>query len=221
MENGRPFWALPLDELLRELRATPEGLSAAEAGQRQAASASSRLKPQRDSQPFRLLLAQFRSPIILILLFASGVSFFLAEHSDALIILAIILVSALLSFWQEYSAARAVAGLLAIVQITAQTWRDGVQCEVPADDIVPGDVVELSAGSSLPGDARLLDAKDLFVDEATLTGETYPAEKSTGILTAAVPLQKRTNSLFLGTHVVSGQARAVIVAVGKDTEFGR
>ena len=221
MENRRPFWACSPDEVLRDLRAVPEGLSTVEAEQRQVVSASARLTPQRDSQPFRLLLAQFRSPIILILLFASGVSFFLAEHSDALIILAIILVSALLSFWQEYSAARAVAGLLALVQITAQTWRDGRLREVPADDIVPGDIVELSAGSSLPGDARLLDAKDLFVDEATLTGETYPAEKSTGTLTDAVPSQKRTNSLFLGTHVVSGQARAVIVAVGKDTEFGR
>ena len=221
MENGPPFWALPPDELLRELRATPEGLSSAEAEQRRAASVSARLNPQRDTQPLRLLLSQFRSPIILILLFASGVSFFLAEHGDALIILAIILVSALLSFWQEYSAARAVAGLLAIVQITARTWRDGVLREVPIDDIVSGDVVELSAGSSPPGDARLLDGKDLFVDEATLTGETYPAEKSAATLIAETSLQKRTNCLFLGTHVVSGQARAVIVAVGTDTEFGR
>lgn len=221
MTNEHPFWARPLVELLRELRVTPEGLSTAEAEQRQAVSASARLKPQRDNHPVRLLLAQFRSPIILILLFASGVSFFLAEHSDALIILAIILVSALLSFWQEYSAARAVAGLLALVQITARARRDGELQEVPADHIVPGDIVELSAGSSLPGDARLLEAKDLFVDEATLTGETYPAEKSVATLTAEASLQKRTNSLFLGTHVVSGQARALIVAVGKDTEFGR
>jgi Mg2+-importing ATPase len=114
-----------------------------------------------------------------------------------------------------------VAGLLAMVQITARTWRDGRLREVPTDDIVSGDVVELSAGSSLPGDARLLDAKDLFVDEATLTGETYPAEKSVATLVAETSLQKRTNCLFLGTHVVSGQARAVIVAVGTDTEFGR
>ncbi|MBI4002351.1 MAG: HAD-IC family P-type ATPase, partial [Nitrospira defluvii] len=221
MVNGRSFWAVSPDDLLRELRTTREGVSTADAEQRQATSAPARLKPQRDSQPLRLLLAQFRSPIILILLFASGVSFFLAERSDALIILSIILASALLSFWQEYSAAQAVAGLLALVQITAQTWRDGVLCEVPADEIVPGDVVELSAGSSLPGDARLLDAKDLFVDEATLTGETYPIEKAAVTLAADVPLQKRTNSLFLGTHVVSGQARVVVVAVGKDTEFGR
>ena len=220
MVNGRSFWAVPPDELLRELRTTQVGMSTADAEQRQATYASAKLKPQHTAQPVRLLLAQFKSPIILILLFASGVSFFLAERSDALIILSIILASAFLSFWQEYSAARSVAGLLALVQITAQTWRDGLLGEVPADDIVPGDVVQLSAGSSLPGDARLLDAKDLFVDEATLTGETYPIEKSAATLAPDTSLQKRTNSLFLGTHVVSGQARAVIVAVGKETEFG-
>lgn len=216
-----PFWALSADDMLRELSTTRKGLSSGEAEARQATAASVRLKPQRRSRPLRLLLDQFRSPIILILLFASGVSLFLAEHSDALIILSIMLVSALLSFWQEYSAARAVAGLLALVQITARAWRDGELQEVPADHIVPGDVVELSAGSSLPGDALLLEAKDLFVDEATLTGETYPVEKSVARLAPDAPLAQRTNSLFLGTHVVSGQARVVIVGVGRETEFGR
>lgn len=220
MLNERSFWALPEDVLLRDLAVTREGLSAAEVERRQAAALLSRLRPTHDSRPVRLLLAQFRSPIILILLFAAGVSFFLAEHSDALIILAIILASALLSFRQEYSAARAVAGLLALVQVTARVWRDGQLVEVPADSVVPGDVVELSAGSSLPGDARVLEAKDLFVDEATLTGETYPVEKSVAQLPDDAPLQTRTNSLFLGTHVVSGQARVVIVRVGKETEFG-
>ncbi|MBS0170946.1 MAG: magnesium-translocating P-type ATPase [Nitrospira sp.] len=221
MLNERSFWALPGDVLLRELAVTREGLSAAEAERRQAVALPSRLKPAHDSHPVRLLLAQFRSPIILILLFASGVSLFLAERSDALIILGIILASALLSFRQEYRAARAVAGLLALVQVTARVWREGQVIEIPANSVVPGDVVELSAGSSLPGDARLLEAKDLFVDEATLTGETYPVEKSVATLPDDAPLQKRTNSLFLGTHVVSGQARVVIVRVGKETEFGR
>jgi len=221
MLNGRSFWVLPEETLLRELTVTREGLSAAEAERRRVLARPSRLSPARDGQPVRLLLAQFRSPIILILLFASGVSLFLAERSDALIILGIILAGALLSFRQEYRAARAVAGLLALVQVTARVRRDGLLIEVPADTVVPGDVVELSAGSSLPGDARLLEAKDLFVDEATLTGETYPVEKSTATLPGDTPLQKRTNSLFLGTHVVSGQALAVIVQVGKATEFGR
>jgi len=166
------FWALPADDVLRALSATPQGLITAEAEARQATSASVRLKPQRNSRPLQLLLAQFRSPIVLILLFAASVSFFLEAHGDALIILSIILAGACLSFWQEYTAARAVAGLLALVQITARAWRDGELRDIPAEHIVPGDVIELSAGSSLPGDALVLEAKDLFVDEATLTGET-------------------------------------------------
>ncbi|MCC6967916.1 MAG: magnesium-translocating P-type ATPase [Nitrospira sp.] len=215
------FWALPADDVLRALSATPQGLITAEAEARQATSASVRLKPQRNSRPLQLLLAQFRSPIVLILLFAASVSFFLEAHGDALIILSIILAGACLSFWQEYTAARAVAGLLALVQITARAWRDGELRDIPAEHIVPGDVIELSAGSSLPGDALVLEAKDLFVDEATLTGETYPVEKSAGTLASGTSLAKRTNSVFLGTHVVSGQARVVVVAVGKDTAFGR
>ena len=87
--------------------------------------------------------------------------------------------------------------------------------------IVPGDIVTLSAGSSVPGDGVVLESRDLFVDEATLTGETYPAEKSPSVVVATAPLSKRPNSLFLGTHVVSGSAKALIVHMGKDTEFGR
>jgi len=221
MLKNIPFWALPADDVLRTLSARREGLTTAEADARQVISATARLRPEPNDRPMRQLLAQFRSPIVLILLVAAGLSFFLAERGDALIILGIILAGAALSFWQEFSAARAVAALLALVQITARAWRDGELREVPADQIVPGDIIELSAGSSLPGDALVLDAKDLFVDEAALTGETYPVEKSAATIAADTPMARRANSLFLGTHVVSGQARVVVVAVGKGTEFGR
>jgi len=214
------FWSLPADELLRRLKTEPDGLRAEEARQRQARYASIRLKPHRDIRPLAALLSQFRSPIILILLFAAIVSLFLADRADALIILAIILISALLGFWQEHSAATAVAALLSLVRVKTEVWRDGRLVEIPLEGIVPGDVINLSAGSSIPGDGLVLESKDLFVDEATLTGETYPAEKSTSGVSAEAPLSQRTNSLFMGTHVVSGHAKAVIVHVGKDTEFG-
>lgn len=221
MLKDTPFWALPADDVLRSLSARREGLTTAEADARQTISATARLRPEPNSRPMRQLLAQFRNPIVLILLVAAGLSFFLAERGDALIILGIILAGAALSFWQEFSAARAVAALLALVQITARAWRDGELREVPVDQIVPGDIIELSAGSSLPGDALVLEAKDVFVDEAALTGETYPVEKSAATITADTPLARRANSLFLGTHIVSGQARAVVVSVGKATQFGR
>ncbi len=215
------YWSLPAEDLLRRLQTRPEGLGTEEAQQRQARCASVRLKPHRNIRPFLILLAQFRSPIILILLFAATISLFLADRTDALIILTIILMSALLGFWQEHGAAKAVASLLALVRVTSEVWRDGRLIEVPMDEIVPGDVIDLSAGSSVPGDGILLESKDLFVDEATLTGETYPAEKSTTVVPAAAPLNQRANTVFLGTHVVSGHAKAVIVHIGKETEFGR
>jgi Mg2+-importing ATPase len=216
-----PFWSVPLDELIQRLQTTPEGLGSEDARQRQIAYAKARLRPRRDISALLLLLSQFRSPIILILLFAAVISIFLADRTDALIILTIIGISALLGFWQEYGAAKATANLLALVHVTTEVWRDGQLVEVPLDEIVPGDVINLSAGTSIPGDGVVLESKDLFVDEATLTGETYPAEKSTAVVPATAPLSQRTNSLFMGTHVVSGHAKVVIVHVGKETEFGR
>ena len=215
------FWNLPAGALLAQLQSQPEGLAAEEARTRRARYAGFRLNPNRDIRPLVLLFAQFRSPIILILMFAAIVSFFLSDRTDALIILTIILASALLGFWQEQGAAKAVAALLALVHVKTDVLRDGQTVEVPLEEIVPGDVVVLSAGSSIPGDGLILDSKDLFVDEATLTGETYPAEKSVSVVSATASLNERTNCLFLGTHVVSGHAKALIVQVGKDTEFGR
>lgn len=212
---------MPADELLSRLQSTPEGLRTEEAQERQSRYLSSRLKPRRDAHPLSILGAQFRSPIILILILAALVSLFLSDATDAAIILAIILVSALLGFWQEHGAVKAVSTLLALVHITTEVWRDGRKVEVPIDDIVPGDVVELTAGSSIPGDGLLLEAKDLFVDEAALTGESFPTEKHAGILTESAPLGSRTNSIFMGSHVVSGQAKAVILHIGRETEFGR
>lgn len=216
-----PYWAIPLQALLDQLQTRPEGLRTEDAHQRLAAYASIRLRPRRDIRPLLVLFTQFRNPIVLILLAAAAMSFFLASPTDALIIMTIIMVSALLGFWQEHGAAKAVASLLTLVRVTAAVWRDGQLVDVPLDEIVPGDVINLSAGSSIPGDGVVLASKDLFVDEATLTGETYPAEKSATLVAATTPLSQRTNSLFLGTHVVSGSATAVIVHVGKQTEFGR
>jgi Mg2+-importing ATPase len=221
MTRHPAFWSIPVEELFERLQSRPEGLSSDEAAERHKGAASMRLKPHRDSRPLVLFLSQFRSPLVVILLFAATVSVFLSDAIDALIILTIILASALLGFWQEHNASKAVASLLARVKVRADVRRQGTIIAVPLDDIVPGDVIRLSAGSSIPGDGRLLESKDLFVDEAALTGETYPTEKCVSIAPATAPLGRRTNSVFMGTHVVSGDATAVIVHVGKETEFGR
>ena len=207
--------------MLQCLGATRQGLSSAEAGQRLAHYGRNSLKPERRATLLQLLLAQFRSPVILILLFATGLSFALHDAANALIILVIVLVSGLLGFWQERSAGNAVQKLLAMVQIRNTVLRDGKPREVPVEEIVPGDMVLLSAGNVVPGDCLVAESRDLFVDEATLTGETFPAEKSTGVLDAGTPLGQRTNALWMGTHVVSGSATALVVHTGRLTEFGK
>jgi Mg2+-importing ATPase len=216
-----PFWSVPSLELLQQLQTTPQGLTSDEAQQRLLRYGWNLLKPKKKSDALTLLLAQFKSPIILILIFAAGLSLFLRNPIDATIILVIVLVSGFLGFWQERGAANAVEKLYAIVQIKATVFRDGDSKEVPIEEVVPGDIVFIKASDVVPGDCLLLESKDLFVDEATLTGETYPVEKSIGILPLETLLSQRTNSLFMGTHVVSGSARAVVIRTGKETEFGK
>jgi Mg2+-importing ATPase len=148
-------------------------------------------------------------------------SVFLHDPADALIILLIVLVSGLLGFWQEYSASNAVDKLLAIVQIKTAVLRDGSQQEIPVEDVVPGDIVIFNAGDIVPGDCLLIESKDLFVDEAMLTGETFPVEKAVSVLAVDTPLSKRTNALWMGTHIVSGSAKALVTLTGKNTEFGK
>jgi Mg2+-importing ATPase len=220
-QNEPPFWSLSDVELLQQLETTKEGLTGDEAAKRLAFHGSNLLKPPKPTDWLTLLISQFRSPIILMLFFATGLSFFLHDPVDAFIILIIILVSGLLGFWQERDAANAVERLLAIVKIKASVLRDGNVREIPVEEIVPGDVVILHAGDIIPGDCLILDSKDLFIDEAMLTGETFPVEKNAGVLPALMPLGQRTNALWMGTHTVSGNASAVVVSTGRETEFGK
>jgi Mg2+-importing ATPase len=215
-----PFWSGPAAETLRRLQTAPHGLSAAEAVARMKRYAARRLAPKKRTDAMTLLLSQFSSPIVLLLLGATVISLFLHDTTDAAIILAIVLASGLLGFWQERGAAGAVEKLLSLVEVKAKVLRDGAPHDISLIDVVPGDVVLLSAGATAPGDCLLLEARDLFADEATLTGETFPVEKSVAVLEADTPLAKRTNTVFMGTHMVSGTATALVVAIGKDTEFG-
>lgn len=220
-EDLEHFWSLPAGRLMELLGTRPAGLTTTEAKRRLRLYGPNRLRAAKRTDALTLLLAQFKSPLILILLAAVFLSFFLNEPVDALIIIAIVLLSSVLGFWQEKRAADAVKTLLAIVRIEARVVRDGVERDVPAEDVVPGDVCVLNAGDIIPGDAAILESKDLFVQEAALTGESFPAEKETGTVAKETPLMKRTNTLFMGTHVVSGSARALVIFTGASTEFGK
>ncbi len=207
--------------MLRQLDATPQGLASADAGRRLARVGPNVLQARKRTGELILLLGQFKSPLILILLFAAGLSFFLHDAADALIILGIVVASGALGFWQERGAAHAVDKLLAVVQTKATVLRDGAQKEIPVSEVVPGDVVVLSAGKSVPGDCLVLESNNLFLDEAALTGETYPVAKTPGPVAPEAPLGQRANTLFMGTHVVSGSAVAAVVRTGTATEFGK
>lgn len=215
------FWSLSTADLFKLLQSVNEGLTSVEAKKRLELYGANLLKPPKRTDVLTLLISQFKSPIILILFFATGLSFFLHDSIDAIIILSIVIVSGLLGFWQERGASNAIEKLLSIVQIKAAVLRDGKSIEIPVEQIVPGDIVILNAGDIIPGDGLVQNSKDLFVDEAMLTGETFPVEKESAILPDDTPLGQRTNALWMGTHVVSGSASQLVVRTGTATEFGK
>jgi len=194
------------------------GLTSAEARRRLAEFGENRISSERRAGALTLFVTQFKSPIILILVGAAILSLFLQERTDATLILAIVLASAVLGFWQEYSATDAVAKLRALVETKARVLRDGEEASIPLAEVVPGDVVLLSAGAIIPGDGRLVETRELFVNEAALTGETFPAEKDAQSVDST---EAPKNEVFLGTHVVSGSGKAEIISTGRGTRFGK
>ena len=215
------FWSLGSAEAFQLLSSSEKGLSGSSVEDRLKTYGLNTLKGASRSSAVLLFLGQFKSPVTLLLIGAAGLSIGLGELTDAMIILLIILISSCLGFWQEKGAAHAVEELLKMVQIKCRILRDGTESEWPVERVVPGDIIILSAGDVIPGDSLLLDSKELFIDEAAFTGETYPVEKNAGILPAGTALSKRSNSLLMGSHVNSGKARAVVIRTGAKTEFGK
>lgn len=164
-------------------------------------------------------LQQFQSPLVLLLLAAALLSFALGDKTDATIVLCVLLMSTFLGFWQEHRAADAVAELLALVRTKSDVLRDGDELRIDTDSVVDGDVVILAAGDTVPGDGVLLEAKDLYADESSLTGESFPAEKRSA--SGTVDATERACRVYAGTHVVSGTARALMQKTGPGSEWGQ
>ncbi len=167
-----------------------------------------------------LFISQFKSPLTLLLVAAVILAAFLGEKLDVVIILFILLATGIMSFIQEHHAGKAVEKLRSIIRTKVKVLRDNAGAEVYTDDIAPGDILLFSAGDMIPADCLLLEGRDLHANEATLTGETYPAEKEIGKLPADTAMSKRTNVLFEGTSVVSGTGKAIAVLTGENTVFG-
>jgi Mg2+-importing ATPase len=215
------YWSQPAETLLTELESSQEGLSSGQASQRLLTYGLNVLEARAKASVLRLFLNQFKNPLVIILLFATIISAITKDWVDSLIILAIVLGSALLTFIQEYNASTAVEKLRAQVHITATVLRDGSPKTIPSEEVAPGDVMQLSAGSLIPADAILLEALDFYVNQAVLTGETFPVEKKPGQVSPDASLTERTNCIFMGTNVRSGSARALVIHTGKSTAFGQ
>jgi len=220
---GSQFWAGTRTELLETLGTDPvRGLGSDEAQRRLDETHHAEGTRQGSNTALNVLLRQFTSPIILILLVAAVISFLVDDAPDGVIVIVIVVASGLLGFWQEYRAGTAVRALLERVRVTTTVLRDGVRTDLALSLVVPGDLVELTAGSIVPADGRILDSDSLLVDESALTGESFPIEKRpSDTVAAGAALAERTNCVFQASHVVSGTAHIAVVATGRGTEFGR
>ena len=215
------YWSVPTPQLISALHSSDQGLQPSEAENRLKQYGPNRLHIQHQASLFTLLLAQFKNPLVLILIFAAAISAFVGEWADALIVLAVVIGSTMLGFVQEYRAGNAVEKLRSQVTIKAKVLRAQQPALLPSEQVVPGDVLMLSAGSLIPADGVVLEANDFFVNQAVLTGETFPVEKKTGIVASNASVAERINCVFTGTSVRSGTARVMVVQTGESTLFGQ
>ncbi len=215
------YWSLAPSALLAQLQSSADGLTSAEARRRLSQFGPNVLQASERATALQLLLEQFKNPLVLILIFAAIVSATAREWVDMSIVLGIVLGSAVIGFVQEYSASNAVEKLRARVTVRATVLRDGNEASVAAAEVVPGDILQLSAGSLVPADGLIVESRDFYVNQAVLTGETFPVQKQPGVVDAAASLAERTNSVFMGTNVRSGTARVLIVRTGAGTAYGQ
>ena len=215
--------------VLSDLGSEQEGLSAHEAEKRLAEHGPNKLAEAKKETLLQRFIAQLKDPMIIILLAAAAVSGITAAYSgesfaDVFIILIVVLINAVLGVYQESKAEKAIEALQAMTAATSKVLRDGRQISVKSELLVPGDVIVLEAGDAVPADARILESASMKAEEAALTGESVPVEKSADAIDAGdadVPLGDRHNMVYMGSTIVYGRGRAVITATGMDTEMGK
>jgi Mg2+-importing ATPase len=220
-QPGVLFHAMPKNELLAELGSTPEGLTSEEAKARMERYGPNDISRIRRRPVLLQFFGHFRNLMVIILLIAAFISVFVREITSALIIFFIVLASVTLDFFQEYKAENAAELLRQKIITRATVFRDRIQQELPITGLVPGDIILLAAGDIVPADARVIMARDFFINQSALTGEPYPVEKTMSKEDPTKPLTEAANYIFLGTSVVSGTATALVTRTGPSTEFGK
>ncbi|HLD58873.1 MAG TPA: magnesium-translocating P-type ATPase [archaeon] len=216
------FWAMQKEEVFGLLKSAEEGLSAEEAGKRLEENGPNELREANQRHALHILISQFKNSLILVLIFATIIAYALGEQVEAFIIIAIVFISCLLGFFQEYRAERALRELEKLVTIKARAMRSGKLVEIDSRELVLGDIVHLHIGDLVPADILLLKTDNLTANESALTGESLPSEKQAGILAAekSHPHEMR-NTVFMGTSVASGWGYGIVIATGEKTFFGK
>lgn len=214
------FWQFDTNYWFQKLNSSDKGLSDAEADTIRSQSGAIKKKTSVFRKDLVLFIGQYKSPLMLLLIGAVILSAFLGDTSDVVIILFIVLSTGLLSFFQERNAGRLVEKIQSLIALKSTALRNGIEQEIFSYNVVPGDVIILKAGDMLPADCLLIEANELHANEASLTGESYPTAKESGVLAPETALAKRTNSLWEGTNIVSGSARALVINTGMNTIFG-
>jgi len=209
------------EETLKELDVSEAGLSQAEAEKRLTEYGPNELQKEKHASPIKMFLKQFTDILIIILLFATAFSIAIGQTTDAVVIIAIVFATAMLGFVEEFRSEKAVEALKKITAPTAMVLRDGKETKILANKIALGDIILLYAGDKVPADARLIKSFNLKVDEASLTGESSPVNKSVDLCGEDTPLNDRRNMVFTGTVVVYGRGEAVATSTGMNTELGK
>lgn len=198
------------------------GLSQSEANNRLDRHGSNRLAEKPPKSAWLLFFSQFRSFLILVLIAAAALAAAIGDITDGIVILTVVMINALLGFYQEFQAERSLAVLKKMLALQAEVRRDGRNVELPAELLVPGDIVILKAGDKIPADGRIISAHTLEVDESSLTGESVPvAKQNQALATRALPLAERNNMLYMNNAITRGRAEMVVTETGMDTEIGK
>lgn len=222
MSRNEGWHSLKTDEALAKLESSlTNGLTSQEVQKRLSEFGPNELKKEKGKSPVRLFLEQFTDVLIIILLIATGLSLVIGDTIEAGIIFAIVLASASLGFFGEYRSEKAVEALKKMTAPAAMVLRNGKEVKVPAAELVPGDIILLYTGDKVPADSRIIEAFNLKVDEAALTGESMPVNKVTNALPEETQLNDKKNMVFTGTIVAYGRGKAVVVSTGMNTEFGK
>jgi len=212
---------LNADEVLARLGVDRNGLSSVEARERLMKFGPNQLVEKKKISPLAILIEQFKSLLIIILIAAAVLSGVLGEVADSIIIIVIVVLAAGLGFVQEYKAERALEALKKMAAPFASVIRDGKEQEIPASELVPGDIILIATGDKIPADARVIESVNLKVDEAPLTGESVPVGKTKDSIQEDVPVGDRKNMVYMGTAAVYGRGTAVVTATGMMSEFGK